>query len=594
MAITFASIPAGVQEGLPLTVIATRTDTTTANEVVTLGIPTGSATLGTDYTIPVSFTFANNSPTATFSIPILNDGNTGEASETFTIPFTTNGAAANSPVPSLVVSIAADSGSGGGGSGGGVTEGDATITFAQSSYTVDEGAGFVTVTVRYTGTSIPGDVGLKTFTVQDTAGTATGSDYTSIESTRTFGDPDNDTLPGLRTAQDFTFNIPINNDTLVEEGETFSVGISDSKFAFVGIDTAVVTIRDNDGIGGGGTSDRGLVQFGSPSYSINENAGYIDIPITRTGGSSGVVTFTVRNRDLSAGPTTVGAESSAFAGQDYNAIVPSSQGTNPNVGAPGQLIVFGDGDTSTKFVRIPIINDTTAELTEAFAVDLIENRGQDVLLVNTTLVSILDDDSGEGGTVGPGTNPTFGPEAPFFPVSVDGNNEIFGSAGNDTLFGGKGNDSVTGLGGNDTVYGGQDQDSLFGNLGNDFLYANKGNDTIFGGQGDDILYGGQGDDTIFGNDGNDFLAGDIGVDVLAGAGGSDRFAIQAAKGTDFVADFIVGEDLLSLTGGLQFGDVSILQSGGDTRIRLNSSGDDLLVLVGVQSFLVTAASFITE
>ncbi len=586
MAITFApSSPTGVPEGSPLSVTATRTDTTTANEVVTLGIPTGSATLGSDFTIPVSFTFLANSPTATFSIPIISDGSTGESSETFTIPFTSS-AAVNNPVPSLVVSIAADS------SSGGPTTGDATLTFLQSSYVVDEGAGFVTVNLRYTGTDIPGDVGLKTFTVQDTNGTAVGADYTGITTTLVFGEQE-DSLPGLQSAKDFSFNIPIKDDTLVEEDETFSVSFKDFKFAFPGIDTAVVTIRDNDGIGGGGTSSRGLVQFGSPSFNVNENAGFIDIPITRTGGSSGTVTFTVRTRDLSTTPTTPGAESSAFAGQDYNAIVPSNQGSNPDTGGSGQLIVFGDGDTSTKFVRIPIINDTTAELTESFAVDLIENRGTGVLLANTTLVNILDDDSGQGGTVGPGTNPTFGPEAPFFPTFVDGNNEVVGAGGNDTLYGGKGNDSLTGLGGNDTLYGGQDQDILFGNSGNDFLFGNKGDDNLYGGQGDDILYGGQGNDTVYGNDGNDFLAGDIGVDVLAGAGGSDSFALQAGKGTDYVADFTVGEDLLALTGGLQFGSISILQSGNDTVLRNNATSEDLMVLVNVQSFLVTAASFIT-
>jgi Calx-beta domain/RTX calcium-binding nonapeptide repeat (4 copies) len=436
------------------------------------------------------------------------------------------------------------------------------ISFSPATYVVVEGQTFIELTINRSGDGL-GSVLASIATVDGTA--AAGDDYTPLsQDSTTFFFPDGDLTSK-------TVRIPILDDTSPNEiDETFSVDLIENRGGSpVVVDTATVTIQDNDSNSGFGT-----LSLTPTATNVNENAGFATVNLTYTGGN---IPTTISYTVTTANGTGSGA---AIAGQDYIA----SEFTLENI--PGT-------DAFTVPLTIPIINDTDAEITETFNVNVTESEGA-LLGVSTVVVNILDDDSGEGVTVGPGTNPTFGPEAPFFPVSVDGNNEIFGSAGNDTLFGGKGNDSVTGLGGNDTVYGGQDQDSLFGNLGNDFLYANKGNDTIFGGQGDDILYGGQGDDTIFGNDGNDFLAGDIGVDVLAGAGGSDRFAIQAAKGTDFVADFIVGEDLLSLTGGLQFGDVSILQSGGDTRIRLNSSGDDLLVLVGVQSFLVTAASFITE
>ncbi|WP_019498578.1 Calx-beta domain-containing protein [Pseudanabaena sp. PCC 6802] len=329
----------------------------------------------------------------------------------------------------------------------------------------------------------------------------------------------------------------------------------------------------------------GTIGFGNTVViNVDENVGSVTIPILYSGdlfpavddqGNTAKVTITYGTRN---GTNT----NAATEGQDYLAIARESSISFPQ-----------DPDPRSIPVTIPIIDDTDAEITESFVLDIISINGASGAGTRSVVINILDNDSGQGATVPPGSNPTFGPEAPFFPTFVDGNNEVVGTGGNDTLYGGKGNDSLTGLFGNDTLYGGQDQDVLFGNDDNDFLFGNKGNDNLFGGEGDDILYGGQGNDTIYGNDGNDFLAGDIGVDVLAGAGGSDRFAIQAGKQTDYVADFTVSEDLLALTGGLQFGDISIFQSGNDTVLRLNSSGEDLMVLVNTQAFLVTGTSFIT-
>jgi Ca2+-binding RTX toxin-like protein len=326
-------------------------------------------------------------------------------------------------------------------------------------------------------------------------------------------------------------------------------------------------------------SDFGTLGFGNTvTITVDENIGSVTIPVLFSGAAvpgdpptSLSFTYSTRN-----GTNT----NAALAGSDYLAVT-------------GSQTFFAVTEPISFPITIPIIDDTDAEITESFVLGLDSVSGAFPGGTQRVVINILDNDSGQGATVPPGSNPTFGPEAPSFPVFVDGNNQVTGTGGNDTLFGAKGNDTLTGLFGNDTLYGGQDQDLLFGNESNDFLFGNKGDDNLYGGQGDDILYGGQGNDTIYGSDGNDFLAGDIGVDVLAGAGGSDRFAVQAGKQTDYAADFTVGEDFLALTGGLQFGDVSILQSGADTAIRSNLTNDDLMVLVNVQSFLVTAASFIT-
>jgi Ca2+-binding RTX toxin-like protein len=321
----------------------------------------------------------------------------------------------------------------------------------------------------------------------------------------------------------------------------------------------------------------GTLGFGNTVViTVDENVGSVTIPVLFSGASASGATqisFTYSTRN---GTNT----NAAIAGIDYLAVTGS--------------LSFPPVPEALSFpITIPIIDDTDAEITESFVLGLDSINGAAPGGTQSVVINIRDNDSGEGATVPPGSNPTFGPEAPSFPVFVDGNNQVTGTGGNDTLFGARGNDTLTGLNGNDTLYGGQDQDLLFGNSSNDFLFGNKGDDNLYGGQGDDILYGGQGNDTLYGSDGNDFLAGDIGVDVLAGAQGADKFAIQAGRQTDYVADFIVGEDFLALTGGLQFGSISILQSGNDTVLRLNESGEDLMVLVNIQSFLVTATSFIS-
>lgn len=106
------------------------------------------------------------------------------------------------------------------------------------------------------------------------------------------------------------------------------------------------------------------------------------------------------------------------------------------------------------------------------------------------------------------------------------------------LLGTSGNDILTGIEGNDTLQG------------------LKGNDLLQGQGGDDILFGGQGNDTLFGGEGNDLLSGDQGQDLLTGNYGNDIFvlpvsvAVDNMNTVDIITDFIVGEDKIGLTEGL--------------------------------------------
>lgn len=137
---------------------------------------------------------------------------------------------------------------------------------------------------------------------------------------------------------------------------------------------------------------------------------------------------------------------------------------------------------------------------------------------------------------------------------------------------GTGNDTITGSSGRDTIAAGSGDDVVKGQSGNDTLYGEDGKDKLFGGAGSDILYG---------NDGNDRLTGDAGWDTLYGGRGNDVFAFASGWGTDTVMDFTHGYDTLDLrsVAGLdRFAQLTIVQSGLDTKI---SFGSDSILLKSV-------------
>jgi FtsP/CotA-like multicopper oxidase with cupredoxin domain/Ca2+-binding RTX toxin-like protein len=178
---------------------------------------------------------------------------------------------------------------------------------------------------------------------------------------------------------------------------------------------------------------------------------------------------------------------------------------------------------------------------------------------------------------------------------------IFGNQGQDVLFGNLGNDTIWGGKDNDFVVGNQGQDVLYGDLGNDSVWGGQDNDQIFGGQGldflsgdagNDSLYGGKDNDTLNGGSGDDWLNGDLGNDVLIGGGGSDRFILASGKGSDTIVDFEDTKDLLVLTNGLTFGQLSIVQGNGATLVQIASTKEVLASLNGVSANLITAQDFV--
>ena len=228
-----------------------------------------------------------------------------------------------------------------------------------------------------------------------------------------------------------------------------------------------------------------------------------------------------------------------------------------------------------------------------------------------------------------------------------GNDVVVGGGGDDMLFGDLGADSLSGGDGNDRLYvdstdtvinGGAGTDAVYitsgpGMLlnmqtsaiefvadyagGNDTLngagltidmtaYAGGGSDLITGGSGSDFLWGESGADTITGNGGGDTLVGGTGADVLTGGlgtdvlymnsgggtdGALDRVVFGAGWGTDFVFDFVHGEDKLDLTAfGTSFGALTITNSSGHAYVHIGAGTD--LIAVANNGGLLTAGDFL--
>ncbi|WP_310485787.1 calcium-binding protein [Chamaesiphon sp. VAR_48_metabat_403] len=200
---------------------------------------------------------------------------------------------------------------------------------------------------------------------------------------------------------------------------------------------------------------------------------------------------------------------------------------------------------------------------------------------------------------------------------IQGSNLFGGTSGNDTIEAGitKGfdgiNDSVFAGAGNDTV------DSVIAGVlagnnridtgsGTDTIYV-ANNDRVFGQAGDDIfeasdasgyrVSGGAGNDTIFlgkdgralGGDGADkFFAGIGGGNTLSGGAGADQFWIyngEAPASANTVVDFQIGTDVLGITGGVKFADLT--RTGNNIAI----GGNTIATLTGVDTTTLTSSNF---
>ena len=117
---------------------------------------------------------------------------------------------------------------------------------------------------------------------------------------------------------------------------------------------------------GGGTVDAGDLSLASSVYTVSESGTSVVVQIVRENGSDGAVSIEYDT-----------VNSSAIAGQDYQ--------------ARSGVVSWADGQTGTRSVTIPIINDLLIEGNEQFSFTIDNPTGNAALLAPRTATITIDD-----------------------------------------------------------------------------------------------------------------------------------------------------------------------------------------------------------
>lgn len=223
------------------------------------------------------------------------------------------------------------------------------IQFNPVSYNVLESDGSVTLTATRTDGS-DGQISVIASTRDGTS--LAGEDYSAGSVDLVWGDGD---------SRSQTFSLSVLPDAIEESDETFFVDLSQSDTdgccddqTVIGPDsTATVTISNVPL-----QIERGVVQFSSDSYSVDEDAGTVSLPVERIGGSDGAISITVSTED-----------GTATSGSDYE--------------QTSRVLSWNDGDSGTRIFTVPIVQDTGADSdnadTETFTASLSVGGNEDNL-----------------------------------------------------------------------------------------------------------------------------------------------------------------------------------------------------------------------
>ncbi|HTO11676.1 MAG TPA: Calx-beta domain-containing protein, partial [Candidatus Binatia bacterium] len=292
------------------------------------GTPIEVAVPGTDYT-PVAgatVTFNAGESTATFVVPILNDG-VADGVKTVNLQISNPQPAgfAGSPIigPRSTAMLH-------------IIDTTQTVAFAHDNYTVDEGAGTAAITLERTG-SLAGVLTVNFDTSNNTA--FAGIDYTTVSGAVTFP----------AGVSQVTVAVPIIDNTTVAPDKTLGLALSAPSAGVIppGRGAAILTIKDDD--------KAGTLAFPSPGFIVQENGGPAIITIARTDGTAGCplpLTVPTPPGGSCLEPTLVTfntADGTATQPGDYTAVTTT--------------VEFGAGET-LKTVAVPIVSDGPGEGTE--------------------------------------------------------------------------------------------------------------------------------------------------------------------------------------------------------------------------------------
>lgn len=358
--------------------------------------------------------FGPGQTTSTITVQICND-NIDEMNETFTVTlgpgFTSNGGTVNFGAFNQSTITILDNENG-------------TFQFDPASYTVGESDGFVSLTVTRTG-GTQGAVTVQ-YTLNDgtpAANAATGGPMCTagVDYINPAGAPDG-TLSFAAGISSQSFVVQICPDSIFETGspntavgarvpETFTATLSNPSAAnpmqtpLLGNQgrantnltatpiTATVNITDDE------VQNGGTVQFGAgATQSVNEPANgtgsfILNVPVTRTGGTDGNVSFDITT---TSGTATGGTVAQCNAGTvdyvigdgNFTAIFPNGNGAG------------GQGG----FIQIRICDDSIFEGNETFTITLTNPMGGVTIGANNSAtITILDNDANAGTVTVPAT-----------------------------------------------------------------------------------------------------------------------------------------------------------------------------------------------
>jgi hypothetical protein len=198
------------------------------------------------------------------------------------------------------------------------------LQFNLSTYYVNESDGFVTLNVTKSGiTTLQASVN---YTTSDGSAKA-GMNYTARSGMLTF-------TPGETFK---TFTVPIVHVPGYNGNTSFMVALSNDVNATIDTQSHTTVNIIN-------TDPAPAVQFGSATYTVNDNAGSAVLTVTRSGVTSVSATVTYYTTDVTA-----------VAGRNYTAVT--------------STLTFASGE-STKTISIPIMSSTGYDVDSTFDVSL--------------------------------------------------------------------------------------------------------------------------------------------------------------------------------------------------------------------------------
>ncbi|WP_048441982.1 Calx-beta domain-containing protein, partial [Caenimonas sp. SL110] len=288
------------------------------------GFATFTVSLSTPSAVPVTVVYGTGDGTAVSGSDFTTAGGTvtfavGETAQSIVVPITSDLVDESDETFSVSLSGAVGAGIADGVGIGTITDDD-SATVSINDVTVGEADGFATFTVTLS-TPSSSEVTVAYGSADGTA--LDGFDYSAVGGTLTFA-------AGVTTQ---TIVVPVAGDVIVEQGETFTIGLSGAVGATIADGVGIGTITDDD----------------SATVSIND---------VTVGEADGFATFTVTLSTPSSDPVTVAygsADGTAIDGADYTGV----SGT----------VTFAAGQT-TQTIVVAITSDVTDENSETFSVSL--------------------------------------------------------------------------------------------------------------------------------------------------------------------------------------------------------------------------------